>query len=32
MLTLISTFGLNLNAYSLELIPASLTLDDLFDR
>jgi uncharacterized protein len=32
MLTLISTFGLNPNAYSLELIPASLTLDDLFER
>ena len=30
MLTLISTFGLNPNAHSLELIPQSLTLDDLF--
>ncbi len=31
MLTFITTFGLSKNAYSLDLAPASLTLDDLFD-
>ena len=30
MLTLITSFGINQNAYSLELMPVSLTLDDLF--
>lgn len=31
MLTLITTFGLQANPYSLELISASLTLDELFE-
>ncbi len=32
MLTLITTFGLNPNAHSLDLVSASLTLDDLFEK
>lgn len=31
VLTMITTFGLNVNAHSLDLIPVQLSLDDLFN-